>query len=279
MTARTRAALWMLGGVACFCAMAVAGRQVSPHHDPFEIMLYRSGFGLIAVTLWARATSASLRPGPLRLHALRNSAHFFGQITWFHAVAVLPLAQVFALEFTAPLWVLLLSPLLLNERITQRGALSALIGFAGVLLVAQPGTRFDPELLIAAACALGFALSAIFTRRLTRTESLLNILFWLNLMQLAFALITAGADGAIALPGTATIAPLTLIAVAGLLAHVCLTSALALAPAAEVMPVDFLRLPLIAALGLWLFDESLTLGLIAGGLMILGANWINLARR
>jgi drug/metabolite transporter (DMT)-like permease len=279
MTPRLQAALWMLGGVGCFCAMAVAGRLVAPFHDPFVIMVWRSAFGLIVTALIAAATARTLRTGQIGLHLWRNSTHYLGQITWFHAVAVLPLAQVFALEFTTPLWVLLLAPWLLNEQITRRGALAAMVGFVGILIVARPGTQFDPNLLAAAASAVGFALSAIFTRKLTRTDSRLQILFWLSLMQLVLSLIITTAMGTPIWPTPQAFWPLLTIAICGLLAHYCLTSALALAPAADVMPVDFLRLPLIAAIGLWTFDEPLTWGLIAGGLLILAANWINLARR
>jgi len=270
------AAVWMLGGIVCFTLLAIAGRAVAPAHDTFEIMLYRSMIGLTLVLGWAGLTGARVRRGPLPLHLARNLSHFAGQNLWLHAITVLPLAQVFALEFTTPIWVLLLSPLLLGERITRAGALAAALGFVGVLVVAQPGTTLDPGLMAAALCATGFALSVIFTKRLTRTESLLSILFWLNLMQLGFALIGAGWDGVIALPPHWALGWLGLVGVAGLAAHLCLTRALQLAPAASVMPVDFLRLPVIVAVGVWLYAEPVNPWIILGGALILAANWLNL---
>jgi drug/metabolite transporter (DMT)-like permease len=273
------AAFWMLGGVACFTLLAIAGRAVAPAHDTFEIMLYRSMIGLSLVLAAAAALRLPLRRGPLGLHLARNVAHFTGQNLWFYAITVLPLAQVFALEFTTPIWVLLLSPLLLAERITRRGALAASLGFAGILIVARPDGTPDPGLIAAALCAVGFALSVILTKRLTRTEPLIAILFWLNLMQLVLALVSAGADGDIALPDEAALPWLGLIGVAGLLAHVCLTRALQLAPAATVMPVDFLRLPVIALVGVAIYDEPIEAFVLLGGALILLANWINLARR
>ena len=109
-----RAALWMLGAALCFSAMAVGGRSVSFELDTFEIMMYRSLIGLTLVALIASATGAHRnitrrKPG---LHLIRNVFHFTGQNLWFYAITVIPLAQVFAMEFTSPLWVLLLSPLL-----------------------------------------------------------------------------------------------------------------------------------------------------------------------
>jgi drug/metabolite transporter (DMT)-like permease len=129
-----RAALWMLGAVASFSSMAVAGRAVSLDHDTFEIMLYRSIVGFLIVMIVARATGhlAEVRRDRLGLHALRNLSHFTGQNLWFLAITLIPLAQVFALEFTSPLWVLVLSPLVLGERMTRIRVLAATLGFVGI---------------------------------------------------------------------------------------------------------------------------------------------------
>ncbi len=280
MSATARAALWMTGAIASFSAMAVAGRAVSLDHDTFELMLYRSLVGMVVVLVVAslRGTRATIRPNRLGLHLARNLSHFAGQNLWFYAITIVPLAQVFALEFTSPLWVLALAPLVLGERITRPQALAALIGFGGVLVVTRPFAQpLTPGVLAAAAAAIGFAGSAIFTRRLTRTESVTSILFWLTAMQAVFGLIAAGLDGRIALPNAASAPWLVLIGLAGLAAHLCLTSALRLAPASVVMPVDFLRLPLIALVGWAVYGEGLDPWVALGGGLIIAGNWINLA--
>lgn len=279
-----RAALWMTGAIASFSAMAIAGRAVSLAHDTFELMLYRSLIGIVVMTLAVSLTGAwpgvraELSPARMGLHFIRNISHFTGQNLWFYAITMIPLAQVFALEFTSPLWVLLLAPLLLGEPITRPRALAAVLGFIGILFVAQPGTApLSPGLLAAATAAIGFAGSAIFTRKLTRATSTVVILFWLTVMQAGFGIVTAGYDGDIALPSTGSAPWLVLIGLAGLFAHFCLTSALRLAPASVVMPIDFTRLPLIAVLGYVVYDETLSLGLIAGAVLILAGNGFNLA--
>jgi drug/metabolite transporter (DMT)-like permease len=116
-----KAALWMLGAIASFSAMAVAGRAVSHALDTFEIMTYRSLVGIVVLWViltltgqWRQATGRSLGT-----HLIRNAAHFTGQNLWFYAVTAIPLAQVFALEFTSPIWVVLLSPLILGEPLTR----------------------------------------------------------------------------------------------------------------------------------------------------------------
>lgn len=274
-----RAALWMLGAVLAFSSMAVAGRAVSFALDTFEIMLYRSivGLGIVlgmAVLTGGWTTITARRPGA---HLLRNLCHFTGQNLWFYALTVIPLAQVFALEFTAPLWVLILSPLVLGERLTPMRALAAALGFAGILIVARPSPEtLNTGTFAAAAAAIGFAGSILMTKRLTRTETLTCILFWMTLMQIVMALICAGRDGAIALPSAATLPWLVVIGCAGLVAHFCLTTALSIAPATLIAPVDFLRLPLIAIIGLLVYGERIELAVILGALIIFGANYLNL---
>lgn len=274
-----RVILWMSGAIISFTSMAIAGRAVSFELDTFEIMLFRSLTGIIIVVTIA-TTTGTLRDvsrQQLPLHAVRNLAHFTGQNLWFYALTVIPLAQVFALEFTTPIWVILLSPLLLGERITRIGAFAAAMGFAGVMIVTQPGaTPISSGTIAAATAAIGFALTAIFTRKLTRTQPITSILFWLTVMQFFFGLIAAGYDGDIALPSAASVPWLILIGCAGLLAHFCLTTALSLAPASIVMPIDFIRLPVIAIVAAYLYAEPLELWVFVGAACIFAANFVNI---
>jgi drug/metabolite transporter (DMT)-like permease len=279
MNATLRAGIWMSGAIVSFSAMAVAGRTVSLDLDTFEIMMYRSLIGLVIVVTVAGAcnTLTQISRNRLSLHLVRNLFHFAGQNLWFYALTVIPLAQVFALEFTSPIWVLLLSPIVLQERLNSTKIFAALIGFMGILIVTRP----SPETLnigqvTAALAAIGFAGSAVFTRLLTRTETITSILFWLTLSQAVFGLICAGADGDIAVPDLATWPWVALIALCGLVAHFCLTTALSLAPAAVVVPVDFTRLPIIALVGVALYAEPIDPMVILGAILIFGANYWNI---
>lgn len=274
-----RAAFWMLGAIASFSAMAVAGRTVSIELDTFELMFYRSlvGLGVVLAVSRLAATHRQIRATRLGLHGLRNLFHFGGQNLWFYAITAIPLAQVFALEFTSPIWIALAAPLLLGERLTRRRIATAIVGFLGILIVARPGVAaISAGQLAAAAAAIGFAGSAIFTKMLTRTETITSILFWLTVMQAVMGAVCAGIDGAITLPSAGLWPWIAVIGAAGLAAHFCLTTALSLAPATLVMPIDFLRLPVIAAVGMALYAEPLDPFVFAGGALILGANYINL---
>jgi drug/metabolite transporter (DMT)-like permease len=209
---------------------------------------------------------------------VRNVFHFSGQSLWFYAVTMIPLAQVFALEFTSPIWVILLSPIFLGERLTRRKLLSAALGFAGILIVAQPDiSAIDTGVLAAAGAAVFFAATALLTKALTKDgEAIVSILFWLTLMQAAFGSAIMLADGQVTLPSLATLPWLALIGVAGITAHLCLTTALSLAPASMVVPVDFARLPIIAVVGAVFYAEPVAASLFLGAALIFLGIWINL---
>jgi drug/metabolite transporter (DMT)-like permease len=282
MTAPNRplaAALWMTGAIAAFTAMAVATRQIKGVHDTFEILAFRSMIGCAIVVLLGAALGqlGRIRADRLGSHVLRNLFHFSGQSLWFYAVTVIPLAQVFALEFTSPIWVILLSPLFLGESLTRRKLVAAALGFAGVWVVARPDFgALDLGVLAAAGAAVFFAATSLMTKALTRGEAIISILFWLTLMQavLGSAIMTLG--GPVTLPTLTTLPWLGLIAVAGITAHLCLTTALSLAPASVVVPVDFARLPIIAVIGAAFYNEPIEITLFLGaGLIFLGI-WVTL---
>lgn len=279
MNTTLKAALWMIGAIVAFTSMAVAGRAAATNLDTFEIMLYRSlvGFTIVMLIAWHMGTLPQIRRTQIKLHLMRNTAHFTGQNLWFFAITVIPLAQVFALEFTTPIWVIILSPFLLGERITKFGALAAALGFIGILIVARPDPQaLNAGLVAAALCAVAFALTAIATRKLTRTETITCIMFFLTSIQACLGLIFAGFDGDIALPNAQTLPWVVLIGVAGLTAHFCMTKALSIAPASTVMPIDFARLPIVAVVGIILYNEPVDAFIFLGGALIFVGNYINI---
>ena len=272
------AAIWMTGAILAFSSMAVAGRAVAPHLDTFEIMMYRSFIGSVLVVVIGGALGrlVDIAPRRLGLHLARNTCHFTGQNLWFYALTLIPLAQLFALEFTSPIWVMILAALLLGEKLTRIRVLAVALGFAGALIVANPGGESNGlGLTLAAASAIGFAGSIVLTKLLTRTETTMSILFWLTVMQAGMGLVAAGHDGAITWPPLIVWPWVILIGAAGLFAHLCLTRALTIAPAVLVVPMDFLRLPAIAIVGARFYGEALNPLVFAGALLIFAANFMN----
>ena len=274
-----QAAIWMTGTIVSFSAMAVSGREISFELDTFEIMMYRSIIGLIIVLLLAKLfkTHQEITTQNLSLHFYRNLSHFTGQNLWFYALTLIPFAQLFAFEFSVPLWVMLAAPFLLGERLTNIRIISILVGFIGILIVTRPWLAgLAPGIIPAALCAIGFACSVIFTKQLTQKVSITCILFWLTSMQLLMAVICAGYDGDISLPSSSNFIWIIIIGIGGLLAHFCITKALQLAPATVVTPIDFCRLPVIAAIGYVFYNEALDIFIIGGAIIIFIANYINI---
>lgn len=272
------AALWMTGAIFSFTAMAIAGRAVSDVHDTFEIMMWRSvvGFILLMIVAGSLGRLHEVRRDRMGQHLIRNIFHFSGQNLWFWALTMIPLAQVFALEFTSPIWVILLSPLVLGEKLTRPRLIAAGMGFVGILMVARPDfAALNPGVLAAAASAVCFAATILMTKALTRGESIVSILFWLTLMQGCFGFVTAAHDGVLHWPTAQTLPWLALIGFCGVLAHTCLTSALSMAPASYVVPLDFLRLPVIAVVGMVFYNEALDPLVMLGAAVIFAGNWIN----
>ncbi len=274
------AVLWMLGSIASFSIMAIAVRALGDRYDTFEVMTYRSAISMVLVVVGAAVLGrlSDIRANRIQRHFLRNVLHFTGQNLWFYAMMTVPLAQVFALEFTSPIWIILLSPLVFGEKLTAPRLIAATLGFAGILIVTRPDfNTLNAGTMAAIACGVFFAATALMTKSLTRAETIVSILFWLTVMQLSFGLIIAGYDGDITLPNAQTLPWLALIGVTGVSAHLSLTTALSLAPASFIFPIDFIRLPLIALVGALAYGEAVDPFVIAGGAVIFAGNWINLA--
>ena len=274
-----KATVWMIGAMLSFSLMAVSGRELANSLNTFEIMLYRSliGFLIVLVIGYFAKTLGEIKGDRLGLHLFRNFAHFSGQNLWFLAVAFIPFSQLFALEFSTPVWVALLAPLFLGEALTRQRGLAIIMGFAGVLIVARPDiNQFDFAIVAAVTCAICFAGSMMATKKLTNDQSITCILFWLTLMQLAMGLLATAFIGTITFPEGINITWIVIVGVGGLTAHFCITNALALAPAIIVVPLDFMRLPLISVIGFLAYGEAFDLPILLGAVTIFIAIILNL---
>lgn len=278
MTATLKAAVWMTGAIVSFSSMAIAGRALSDDLSSFEVMMYRSFIGLAIILVVGTVLGKfdEVRVDRLKLHGLRNLCHFTGQNLWFNALPLITLAQVFALEFTSPIWVVVFAVLFAGEALSRARVSAVALGFIGAMLVARPGIGGDPlGLSLAALSAVFFAGSIVSTRLLTRTDTTFGILFWLTVMQAVMGVVTTGWDGHITWPSLANWPWVVVVGCAGLLAHTCLTNALSVAPAIVVTPMDFLRLPAIAVIGAAFYQEPFNLWVLMGAGLIFGGNYAN----
>jgi drug/metabolite transporter (DMT)-like permease len=257
--------------------MAVSIRGLARVLTIFEIQFVRSVFAiaiLLAVTGARPSLRAGLMPRRFGLHAVRSVVHLAAQYGWALGLTLLPLASVFAIEFTTPAWAALLAVVLLGERLTPSRIGVLVFGLVGVLVIVRPGlATFQPAALVVLAAAVGFAVILVMTKMLTATNTTLAILFWLNLLQLPITLAASGFSFVTRL-GVADLPAVVGVGVSGVAAHYCFTNAFRAGDATLVVPLDFARLPLIALVGAQFYGEPLDPWVFFGaGLILIGIVW------
>jgi drug/metabolite transporter (DMT)-like permease len=259
-----------------FMAMAISGRQLATELTTFQVLFFRSLVGVVVIgALIQRTGWVHLRTQALGTHVVRNVVHFAGQFGWFYGLAHIPLSEVFALEFTMPIWTALLAPFLLGERMTRARAAVVTIGFVGTLIVLRPGvTIVQPAALAVLGSAFLYAIAHSLTKRLSGTDTPLAILFFMTLIQLplGFALSLHNWTW----PSTGMWPWIAIVGVTALIAHYCMTRAFRLADATVVVPMDFLRLPLIAAIGYFLYGETVDIWVVLGAIVLCLGAWLNI---
>ena len=266
----------MSGTLVSFMAMAIGGRELSAQLSTFQILFFRSIIGLLIVgfLLW-RGNWRQILTKHFRIHFLRNISHFGGQFGWFYGIAFIPLAVVFALEFTVPIWTAVLATILLREQITGARVTAIIFGVAGVILILRPGLAvISPASLAVLGSAFCYALSHTLTRRLALVDTPLTILFYMTVIQLPLGFFTSIFDWTT--PTLEMLPWIIVVGAAALSGHYCMARALAIADAIVVVPLDFLRLPLIAAVGFLFYGESLDWFVLAGGVVMFTGNFLNI---
>ena len=273
-----RVVFWMVGALLSFSVMAVSIRALAKGGlSIFEILAIRSAVALLVliVLLIVRPDlRVHTRPRRMGLNLLRNSVHYASQYAWAVSLTMLPLATVFALEFTMPAWTALLAVWLLHERMTPGRLGVVVLGLIGVLVILRPGiASFNPAALLVLMAAFGYAITMITTKKLTATETTFGIVFWMAVIQLPLSLI--GSDPAVFFHLEARhILPAIGVGIAGLTSHYCLSNAFRSGDATLVVPLDFMRIPLIAVVGWAFYDEQLDIFVLLGALIIVaGVLW------
>ena len=270
-----KAAAWMAGWLSLMLVMAIAGREATRELAVFQVMEMRSLIGLLLLAPLIRAAGGlkAMRTQRLREHAMRNGVHYAAQYAWLAALSLIPLAQLIAIEFTMPIWALLLAALFLRERITTRRLLAVALGLLGVGLIVRPGSGINLGQMVALAAAFGFAISVILVKSLTRSDSAVAITFWMLVIQSLLGLLPA-----LWLwhwPAPTTWAWVLVVAVCGSYSHYCMARALQHADATVVIPMDYLRVPLTALAGWLIYAERMDLLTVLGAALILSGNLLN----
>lgn len=274
---KSLAALWMAGWLSLMLIIAVAGREASRALNLFQIMELRSVLGFAMIYPLVRAAGgiaamATRRPGA---HIARNLVHYAAQLGWFFALTLIPIGQVVAIEFTMPIWIAILAAIVLGERLSAGKVAAVALGLIGVVVIVRPATGgVEPGQMIALAAAVGFAVSIILVKSMTRTETSLAIIFWMLIIQSAAGL--APSLWFWQWPSASGWVWIVVIAFCGTFSHFCMARALSYADATVVVPMDFLRVPLSATVGWLVYGERLDLYTVLGAVLILSGNLLNL---
>ncbi len=268
--------LWMGGAILSFLGMAIAGRELSAELNVYQILFARGAVSLlIMLALLPRIGIANLRTRRPLTHLGRNLIHLGGQWGWFTGVAAIPLAEVFAIEFTTPVWTALLAALFLGERPNRYRLAAVALGLIGVLAILRPGFAIvDAASLAVLFAAVCYASVYVITRHLTTTEASISVVFYMTVMQLPVTLIPALPSWV--WPSSALWPWLAVVGVGSMTAHYCMTQAFHHAEATVLMPLDFLRLPAAMAIGFFAYGEPLSVVVAVGAAVILAGNALNL---
>jgi drug/metabolite transporter (DMT)-like permease len=274
-----KAALWMVGWLALMLVTAVAGRETTYDLNVFQVMELRSviGFFMLLPLVWMAGGFAAMKTARPLGHIARNAAHYTGQLAWLYALTLISLAEVVSIEFTTPFWTAILAVVYLGEKLNGAKIAAVLLGVVGVAIIVRPGAGFaETGHLVMLAGAVGFAVSIVLVKSLTRTESVVRIIFWMVVVQSAI-----GAIPAIYVwrnPPPEVWPWIVVIAFSGTFSHFCMARALAHADAMVVVPMDFLRVPLTALIGWLLYSEQIDIFTAAGAALILLGNLLNIQR-
>ena len=249
-------ALLMFGMSSAVALDTAVVRLVVEELHPFEIAFFRTLFSLFFLLPWlwrgGLATLATRRPA---LHVVRAAGKLAALVAFFYAVSLMPLAEVTAVMFAMPLFAAIGAWMVLGEAMRPVRLAATLLGFAGVLIVVRPGTElFGIGALAAVGSALGLASVGLIVKYLSRFERSPTIVFWNFLLMTPMA-------GLIAIPfwqwpSWTALGWLILQGLLGLVAQLCFARAVQLGDASTLMPLDFLRLPIVAGIAYLAFGET-----------------------
>ncbi|KPK18374.1 MAG: hypothetical protein AMJ67_10535 [Betaproteobacteria bacterium SG8_41] len=273
-----RAALWMGCALLSFALMAISVRELHHAMGSFEILFLRSIVSLlIMLAILPRYGGRALITQRFGLHVVRNLLHFAGQYAWVFAIGALPLATVFAIEFTMPVWTAVLASFILGERLNRGRLVMLAMGLAGIIIILKPGfQQVPPAALVMLAGSFAYASTMIATKRLAGHETVFAVLFYMAAIQVPLGFVFA-LPGWIT-PGLAELPWIIAVGATGLSAHMCLTRAFRIADATLVVPFDFMRLPLIAVVGMLFYNEPPELAVFVGAGVIFAGTYYSIRR-
>ena len=274
----TRGICWMIFATVFYAATYGTVRLLSTEFGVFQLVFFRSIFGVFLMMPWLIKGGVGLlrTPQPLT-YAWRSALNYGGMVLLIVGLSTMPLQDVTGLMFTTPLFTVLFVALFLREKVGIRRGMALLVGFAGAMIIIRPGFQ---ELSWAAlgvlATSSAYAVVNVTTKTLARTDTSNTIVFYDFLL-----LSLLGVIPAIIYWSEVRLEHLFWIVAMGVfssLARQGVIRALAVGEASVVMPFNFLKLPFTATIGFIWFAENPDLWTGIGAAVIFASTYY-IARR
>ena len=280
-----RAILMKLGSVLVFVTMQAIIKATSDHIPPGEAVFFRSAFACPVIVVWLAVRhdlTTGFRTGNPVAHLWRGVVGVMSMGLGFAGLGLLPLFEVQAIGYAAPLLVVIFAAMFLGETVRAFRIGTVALGMAGVLVILAPRlTAFgdgglDPRetlgavvVLMSAICA---ALAQVFVRRLVQTETTSSIVFWFSVTAAVLSLVTIPFGWAMPTPAEAAL--LVTAGILGGIGQILLTEAYRHADASVVAPFDYSSILLALGIGFFLFGEVPTGQMLAGAGIVVAAGVI-----
>jgi len=266
--------LWMLLSVFAFCFVAIGVKQVNTNISPFQIIFFRTLVGLISLLILLPKKTIIGSFSNIKQHLFRNVFHLIAQYGWVVGIVYLSLAEVTAIEFTTPIWTLILASFFLKEKINVKKTSSILLGFIGILIIMKPGIEIiSYNSIVVLLSAICFAIAHTSTKKIVKTNSASDVVLIMCLTQLPISFACAYSNWS--LPNLTDYFWLILIGLSGIGAHFSMAKALKKEDISSLIPLDYLRLPIIILAGILFYNETFDTAIIIGGTLIFIGNYIN----
>ena len=271
MSGNLKGILWMLVTSLFFVGVTGLVRHLGSTMSPVQAAFIRYAIGVVfLLPVFMQLAGQRKWPRRMGMHAVRGVFHGVGVMLWFYAMTRLPVAEVTALGFIAPIFTTIGAAMFLGETLRFRRIAAVVIGFGGTLVILRPGLEIiDLGAVAQLLAAPLFAGSILISKKLTATDSSPVIVAWLSI----FVTLTL-LPGAIYVWRTPTWEEMFFLMLTALLAtlgHLTMTQAFRHAEIAAIQPISFIQLVCAALLGLYAFGEEPDLWTVVGGAIIVGS--------
>ena len=271
---RINSKLWMIIAVISFCIMAIGIKEMSDEVNLFQIIFFRSIIGLITISIFFKEKLIKPTFSILKEHLFRNIFHLIGQYGWIIGIVYLSLAEVTAIEFSVPIWILIIASLFLKEKLTIKKVVSIVLGFIGVVIIIRPDFGIvNFKTMIVLLSAISYAIAHSSTKTLIEKYKPLDIVFIMCLIQIPISFCFSLTS--LNLPDLKDFLFLIVVGISAITAHFTLAKAMVNDDISSIISIDYFRLPILISIGILIYNENFEPIYLIGGTLIFLGNWIN----